>query len=174
MQLLRDRNALAFDAILHLIAGAFIGNLYAEYDLNTMSAASYMYCLALGMIIGVSSLRVFGQERTVFWREAAPGSGMALSRLAYFIAKNIVEIPRIALLTFSMTITYYALSRPRAVFLNVFEQAFAASFAVTGYGYFFSILTNAKSAQMMMVSWVVVSVFSGRASWRSPVRAACG
>ena len=30
-------------------------------------------CLALGLTISIASLRVFGNERVVFWREAAPG-----------------------------------------------------------------------------------------------------
>ena len=36
--------------------------------------------------LGVS-LRVFGAERVVYWREASPGAGMALSRAAYAAAR---------------------------------------------------------------------------------------
>jgi hypothetical protein len=48
--------------------------------------------LALGLTISIASLRVFGNERVVFWRESASGSGMQLDKLAYFIAKNLVEV----------------------------------------------------------------------------------
>ena len=34
----------------------------------------------------------------IFWREAAPGVGMGIPKASYFIAKCVVEVPRLALL----------------------------------------------------------------------------
>jgi hypothetical protein len=47
--------------------------------------------MGLGLTVSIASLRVFGNERVVFWREAA-----FIDVSAYFISKNIVELPRIA------------------------------------------------------------------------------
>jgi hypothetical protein len=59
------------------------------------------------MTVGLASLRVFGNERVVYWREFAPGAGMDLSPFPYFIAKNVVEVPRIALLTLAIAAAFY-------------------------------------------------------------------
>ena len=38
-----------------------------------------------------SSLRLFGAERVVFWREVSAGA----SRTAYYVGKNIADLPRL-------------------------------------------------------------------------------
>ena len=68
--------------------------------------------LALGLTVSIASLRVFGNERVVFWRESAPGSGMKLSKLAYFTAKNVVELPRILVLSFFFVMSFYPIVTP--------------------------------------------------------------
>ena len=55
--------------------------------LGTMDQVALMYPLGLGLTTALSSLKTFGGERIVFWREAALGSGMFLNSGAYFLAK---------------------------------------------------------------------------------------
>ncbi|KAJ3277862.1 hypothetical protein HDU76_010140, partial [Blyttiomyces sp. JEL0837] len=85
-----------------------------------------------GMLIGIaialagapSAVKVFGEEKPVFWREAASGH----NKLAYYVGKTISVIPRIALASAHYTGIYYILARPifsvgiqfGLVFLNFF------------------------------------------------------
>lgn len=96
-----------FDVLLHGGTGLFLGAANGAVELKTLGQALLMYSLGLGMTVGLASLRVFGNERVVFWREAADGSGMGLSPLPYFIAKNMTELPRIAILTFCVSACFY-------------------------------------------------------------------
>ena len=44
--------------------------------------------------------------------KAAPGSGMNLSPLPYFIGKCLVELPRIIILTFCFAASYFPIVEP--------------------------------------------------------------
>ena len=117
-QLLREPALIVKDVMLQMLVGAFFGALYAKAEFSNLLISAYMLSLALGLTVALASLRVFGNELIVFWREAAPGGGMGLSKLAYFSAKNVVELPRIALLTLALLSTYYSMTSPRASFLS--------------------------------------------------------
>lgn len=103
-------------------------------------------------------MRVFGNERVVFWREA----GMNLDMFAYFLAKNVVELPRLALLTFFFVMSFYPLVAPNMEWYYYFYYSFAASFACSGFSYFASIALSPLKAQLLVVIYVLVGVmFNG-------------
>ena len=77
----------------------------------------FMLNLGVGLTASLASLRVFGSDRAVFWREAAPGSGMELDRFAYFLAKNAVEVPRLAVFATLTLATFARLRRRRFICL---------------------------------------------------------
>ena len=133
VQLVRDRGGLTFDLGLALSAGAIFGKQRPNYQLEEAGQTHMILSLGVGLVLGMSSLRVFGAERAVFWRECAPGSGMALSRSAYFLAKNLVELPRIALLSIAVLCAFSAIAQPRAPFGLLVLETVSAAFAITGY-----------------------------------------
>jgi len=121
--------------------------------------------LALGLTVAIASLRVFGNERVVFWRESAPGSGMKLDNLAYFMAKNLVELPRLALLTLFFVLSFYPIVTPNVDWLLFVGYSFAAAFACSGVAYLASIALSPLKAQLLVVIYVLVAVmFSGLAT----------
>lgn len=99
-----------FDVALMMGAGTFLGNEYLGVDLESLSQTFLYYSLGLDLTIGLASLRVFGAEVIVFWRENAPGSGMNLDPLPYFIGKNLIEIPRLGILTLLYAMCFYPLA----------------------------------------------------------------
>jgi hypothetical protein len=101
---------MVFDVVLMMGAGTFLGNEYLNVDLETLSQTFLYYSLGLDLTIGLASLRVFGAEVIVFWRENAPGSGMNLDPMPYFLGKNLIEIPRLAILTLLYAICFYPLA----------------------------------------------------------------
>ena len=106
-----------FDVLLMMSVGTFLGFIYSDNVLSDWARILLMQSLGLSLTIALASMRVFGGElRVIFWREAAPGSGMELSTKAYFIAKNLVEIPRICLLTFFFVTSFYLRVKPMCHF----------------------------------------------------------
>jgi len=148
----RSLTVALFDVLLHCGTGAFLGAASGTINLTSLAQANLMFSLGLTMTIGLASLRVFGAERVVFWREAAPGAGMDLSPLPYFIGKNIVELPRLAILTACLVAFFYpfvsTLCNPDVFFV----RALAASWNISGWAVMLSILFNDfLSAQLILV-----------------------
>ena len=109
---------------------------------------------------------------------------MNLDSLAYFLAKNLVEIPRIMLLvvvflstfcrdislltttssssTTTTTGTFYPFAKPIAFFSEYFLVSFFTVWNITGVSYIASAMLEPKSAQLAMVILTLITVlFSG-------------
>ena len=92
----------------------------------------------------------------VFLREAAPGAGMDLDKRAYFAAKNVVELPRLAVLTLTLLSTYLPLTNLKRPWAAIYGIVYAAAFAVSGTAYAVSIMLEPKNAQLGVVIAVLV------------------
>ena len=119
---------------------------------------NFMLALAVGFTVALATMRVFGPNMVVFWREAAPGVGMGIPKGAYFVAKTIVELPRLALLVLALLSTFYPMASPRCPFALYFAIFYGAAVAVSGWATLLSIAQDPKSAQLSAV--VVVVVFA--------------
>ena len=63
------------DLLLQLVTGFVCGGIYRNFDFQKLPSMNFMLTMVLGLTTGLASLRPFGLEREVFWREASPGSG---------------------------------------------------------------------------------------------------
>ena len=160
-QTMRQPGVLAKDITIQILTGAFFGFLYTEKKVSKLMLSTYMLGLALGLTTSLASLRVFGNELLVFWREAAPGGGMNLSKIAYFLAKNVIEIPRLMLLTAGLLSTFYSITSPRGSFMDYFYILFAGSWTCAGLAYLVSVVIEPKSAQLATVCIILVLFTSG-------------
>ena len=146
-----------FDVILCLFTGLFLGIMYPKVALSTSANSFLMYSFGLGLDIGLSTLRVFGDAKVVYWREASPGAGMGLSSGAFFVAKTIVELPRLMILTAVNAFCFVAFAEPECDYGAYVAFAFMFSWAISGYATLFSIAMDGKSAQLLLV--IVLLVF---------------
>jgi hypothetical protein len=156
-QIFRAWPQLLADVILEAFAGILVGILYVHIEFVDLAKFIFIMALALGLTISISSLRVFGKERVVYWREAAPGAGMNLNKLAYFVAKNVVELPRLLLLTFFFVMSFYPIVTPVIQWWQFVSYAFAASFACSGIAYLASVALDPLTAQLLTVIWVIAT-----------------
>jgi len=118
------------------------------------------------MLVGVSialtgiasSLRVFGNERIVFWREASTGT----STLAYFLGKDFAQIPNMLIAPLLFEVLYYSLTVPRAHFLTLYYIFILVEFASVSIGYLVSCLVKPAVSQLSgVVVVLVMMMFSG-------------
>ena len=169
---------------MHYLTGFLLGTVYGEVQLSTVSATLLFYTLGLSMTIGLASLRVFGNERVVFWREVSPGSGMGLSPLPYFLGKCLVELPRIGVLTFTFCMAFYPLVGTLCNFWSFVAYSCMFAWHVSGWSILISIAFDDKSAQLLLIIFCLVallyagvqtrlsemSTFEYNLSWLSPNR----
>ena len=147
---------LAFDVSLMAAAGFVFGAQSEKVEPHSLSMMVLWLGIGLQLVVAVSSLRVFSPERVVFWRECARGSGMALSPSAYFLGKDLVQLPRLALMVLAFGVPFYAQARPTPSLSYYFLVFYLLAYAVSGYAYVASMLCSLKDAQLLIVVTVLV------------------
>ena len=164
--------------------GIFIGNAYSSGDVSAVSNSSMMFGFGLCLGVGLVSLRVFGAELIVYWREAAPGAGMELSKLAYFLAKNLIELPRVFLLTVVCALQYYPTARIICGADEFLLQSFFLAWNGAGLAMCLSVAYDIKLAQLIYVVLCLIFLLEAGVftllknmgiveeimSWLSPIR----
>jgi len=102
----------------------------------------------------IASLRTFSQEKLQFWRESASG----INRVAYFLAKDTVDLFNVLVKPVIYLSMFYYFSNPRSSFLENFEITVVFVYCVTGIAYIFAILLQPAPAQLVMF----------RGTWNTP------
>jgi hypothetical protein len=139
LQQIRDLSGLFLDNVLVYMAGLSLGMIFFNQyyvgpppqpvidmcpgDMKTLCELpmddpiinqASLVPLSMGLCAVMSSLSTFGDESLIFYRESLSN----ISPLAYFIGKNLTQIPRIALTPLIFLSIYFTLNSPRG---NVFE-----------------------------------------------------
>lgn len=71
-----------------LAAGALVGVINMHTHFNELPDFITLAALILGLTISITSLRVFGNDQAIFWREASACSGV-FDNPAFFVAKKL-------------------------------------------------------------------------------------
>jgi len=125
---------------------------------DPVATIASLICLCLALTGVASALRVFGNERVVFWRESSGG----VSTLAYFLAKDFAQIANMVICPLIFLTFYYSLTAPRSPFITMFAIVLLIQFTSTGIGYLVSIVVAPTVAQLTAVVVVLICVmFSG-------------
>eukprot|EP00026_Physarum_polycephalum_P000451 Phypoly_transcript_00452.p1 GENE.Phypoly_transcript_00452~~Phypoly_transcript_00452.p1 ORF type:complete len:1573 (+),score=187.05 Phypoly_transcript_00452:292-4719(+) len=136
----------------------FIANLCLLPQTDKLNAMGSLVSLSIGFTAMAASLRCFGTEKVIFWRESASG----INKVAYFLGKNIAQLVNIILAPVVFLSIFYTLTSPRATFLSYFEVLLLLQFAVVGVGYVVSIVLTYKNAQLTgVVVALVWAMFGG-------------
>ena len=74
LQQARQRVSISLDIALVLVTGVMLGLMFSNNsDLRKIGALALLTSLGIGLSVGASSLRCFGDERIVFLRESTSG-----------------------------------------------------------------------------------------------------
>ncbi|KAI9337954.1 hypothetical protein BDR26DRAFT_1008338 [Obelidium mucronatum] len=114
-----------------------------------------------GLLIGIgvalagapSGVKVFGEEKPVFWREAASGH----SKLAYFIGKNLATIYRLVLTSLHFTGLYMMLAKPVIDPYTQYALVLFQFFGVYGIACIVSMIVQRDNAALLAA---VISFFA--------------
>ncbi|KAH9542765.1 hypothetical protein CY35_13G024500 [Sphagnum magellanicum] len=135
------------DYIILLMAGACVGVLSNMDDTN-LGAGGYFYTLiALALLVMIASLRTFSQDKLQFWRESASG----INRVAYFVAKDMVDLFNVIIKPLIYLSMFYFFSNPRSTFISNFIVTMVLVYCVTGIAYICAILLQPAPAQLWSV-----------------------
>jgi hypothetical protein len=96
-------------------------------------------------LIMIASLRTFSHDKLTFWRESASG----INRVAYFLAKDVVDLFNVVIKPVIYLSMFYFFSNPRSTFLSNFTVTLVLVYCVTGIAYICSILLEPAPAQLV-------------------------
>jgi hypothetical protein len=83
--------------------------LSSSIDYSSIPQMALLVGLTIGLTASALGVKIFGEEKLVYWREAATGN----NRFAYYIGKVVSMIPRMVLADFHFTTMFMLLSTPR-------------------------------------------------------------
>lgn len=89
---------------------------------------------ALGLLVGIYCLGVFGKDRPVFWREVSSG----LSITGHFFSRVIMNFADLLIMTGTFTTIYYMIETRNVHFGHYLFPYLMVSFVASGWGYLIS------------------------------------
>ena len=117
--------------------------------------------LIMGMCSVMSHIRVFGEEKVVYWREAS-GLPQPIHTVAYFLGKDLLALPLSFLGPLMFNILFSSLAAPRASFASFYWPLMAVYYFSASIGYLVSILVPLSLSQLVGVVIVFANfVFVG-------------
>ncbi|KAF4346808.1 hypothetical protein F8388_023333 [Cannabis sativa] len=159
-QRLREAKSQAVDYLILLLAGACLGSLANMSD--KFGAAAYTYTIiAVSLLCKISALRSFSMDKLHYWRESSSG----MSSLAYFLAKDSIDLFNVVVKPVVYLSTFYFLTNPRSSFADNYTVLLCLVYCVTGIAYAFAIFFDQGTAQLWSVLLpVVLTLISSRTS----------
>mmetsp|Transcript_94370 Transcript_94370/g.197152 ORF Transcript_94370/g.197152 Transcript_94370/m.197152 type:complete len:821 (-) Transcript_94370:251-2713(-) len=127
---------------------------------DAMSYLNLHTCLAL--LLSIFCLGVFGNDRTVFWRESASGINIS----AYFQAKVWVNLVDILLMTFVFSSIYFLIRQPYFSYWRFVLPFLCNALAASGWGYLISTLVPPEHGPFIvsLVSFIVCGLLGNPTS----------
>ena len=143
----------------------FAGILIAPYTLISPSPVEWVVPLAgllNGIAVGLSGapagVKTFGEERVLYWREAAAGH----SKLAYYIGKSICTFYRFSITSLHFSMFFYVLSRPLITFGKFYFLIFLMFYCVYGLSSLISMIVRRENSSLLaVVICLFAAVFNG-------------
>ncbi|KAJ3413486.1 hypothetical protein HDV05_007931 [Chytridiales sp. JEL 0842] len=176
LQQSRFLGALALEWGVALFAGFIMGfavNIEEPYTgllqppYTRLSSASSEWFLGLySMLVGIaislsgapSGVKVFGEEKPVYWRETAAGH----SKWAYYLGKTVSVVPRLGISAAHFTCLYYLLARPQFGVGWQFALFAMNFFGVYGMAVIVSLLVRRENAPLLaVIVGLFMAVFCG-------------
>lgn len=117
---------------------------------DSITQRGSMICIALSLTGVASTIRVFGNERVVYWREAQ-ALPQPKHTLAYFLGKDLSMVPSMLLAPLFFGVIFLSVTTPRGSFAMYYAVFLSLQWTATAMGYLVSIVSPAAMAQLVGV-----------------------
>ena len=114
---------------------------------NLLPSIGLFVALAIGVAASPAGVKIFGEEREVYFREASAGH----NRFAYYTAKSLAVLPRLTLGAFHFVSIFHFLARPATGFELLFINVWCQYFCVYGLSAITSMLVKRENAALLGV-----------------------
>ncbi|RDW58104.1 hypothetical protein BP6252_13515 [Coleophoma cylindrospora] len=114
--------------------------------------------LAIGLTAAPSGVKIFGEEKLVYWREAAAGH----NRFAYYMGKVISTIPRMVFANLHFTTIFFVLTTPRISWFAAFAANLLYFYCIYGLASCISMVCRRDDGPLLaVIASLIVGVLNG-------------
>ena len=125
---------------------------------DPIASQASLTCLAVSLTGVTAAVRVFGNEKVNYWREASSG----MSPLSYFLGKNLAYLPSIVLAPFVYLCVFYTLTAPKGSVFSFYLVLLLVEFVAVGIAFFVSVLLPVQLAYLGgVILCLIMSMFGG-------------
>lgn len=151
------------DLVLILILSLTVGFVYgANWTLDTYMPQCVFSCLCMGVSASIASLRMFGSDRLIYWRESLTG----VSQTAYFFSLITIELHRVFVYPAIFIMCYLPLAKPHTDASTIYGVFVSVYFFASGFGMLFSVICRPLIA--LMVASMLLLIMGGFLSGVNP------
>jgi ABC-type multidrug transport system ATPase subunit len=141
--------------------------LSSSIDFASVPQMSLLVGLSIGLTASAPGVRIFGEEKLVYWREAAAGH----NRFAYYIGKVLSTIPRMVLANFHFTTMFMLLTTPVIGWFPAFAANLLYFYCIYGLASCISMVTRREDGPLLAVMMsLIVGVLNGMSPTLKKVR----
>ncbi|KAL8934548.1 MAG: hypothetical protein Q9211_005166, partial [Gyalolechia sp. 1 TL-2023] len=132
--------------------------LSSSIDYNAVPLMALLVGIAIGLIASAPGVRIFGEEKLVYWREASSGH----SRLAYYLGKVLSTAPRMLAACLHFTAAFVLLATPRISWPQAFLANLLYYYTIYGLASTLAMLVRREDGPLLAVmASLVVGVLNG-------------
>ncbi|KAL9016530.1 MAG: hypothetical protein Q9185_006107 [Variospora sp. 1 TL-2023] len=132
--------------------------LSSSIDYSSVAQMSLLVGIAIGLIASSPGVKIFGEEKLVYWREASSGH----NRFAYYLGKVISTFPRMFVACLHFTATFMLLATPRIDWGAAFLAHLLYFYTIYGLASILSMCTRREDGPLLAVmASLIVGVLNG-------------
>lgn len=134
--------------------------LSSSADTNSIGQQALLCVISIGLVSASPGVKVFGEEKLMFYREAAAGH----NRFAYYTGKVVSTIPRIILAAVHFTTLFQLLCTPQMDWLSQYVVVLLYFYCIYGLAGCVSMVTRREDGPLLAVmASLIVGTLSGMA-----------
>lgn len=136
-------------------------------DFSSVPEMSLLVGLAVGLTASSPGVKIFGEEKLIYIREASSGH----NRFAYYIGKVLSTIPRMILANLHFTVLFLLLATPKISWGAAFVANLLYFYCIYGLASCISMITRREDGPLIAtMTSLVVGIISGTSPSLSTVR----
>lgn len=114
--------------------------------------------LAIGLAAAAPGVKTFGEEKSIYWREASAGH----SRSAYFVGKGLSTLFRLTLSALHFTVFFTVLATPLMPFGSLYAANLLYFYCIYGLACCVSMITRREDGPLLaMIVSLIIGIFGG-------------
>ncbi|KAL8887271.1 MAG: hypothetical protein Q9192_006351 [Flavoplaca navasiana] len=132
--------------------------LSSSIDYSNVPLMALLVGIAIGLIASSPGVKIFGEEKLVYWREASSGH----NRFAYYLGKVLSTFPRMIIANLHFTATFMVLATPRISWSSAFAANLLYFYTIYGLASILSMLSKREDGPLLAVmASLIVGVLNG-------------